>query len=45
MVQNGMDLYYVKEVLGHASIETTQKYAHLAPDGVQSAMEEALSRI
>lgn len=45
MVQNGMDLYHVKEVLGHASVVTTQKYAHLAPRGVQAEMEEALSSI
>lgn len=32
LVRRGADLYVVKELLGHASIETTQRYSHLAPD-------------
>jgi integrase len=32
LVQNGVDLYEVSRVLGHASIVTTQRYAHLVPD-------------
>ena len=35
----GVDLYVVKELLGHASIEMTERYAHLAP----SAMKEAVA--
>lgn len=31
LVNNGIDLYTVKEWLGHADITTTQKYAHLSP--------------
>jgi integrase len=31
LVTRGADLYVVKELLGHASIETTQRYVHLAP--------------
>lgn len=31
LVQNGIDLYVVKEFLGHKSIVVTQRYAHLAP--------------
>jgi hypothetical protein len=31
-VMSGIPLYTVKELLGHASIEMTQRYAHLAPD-------------
>lgn len=31
MVNAGVDLYVVKDILGHASIATTQIYAHLAP--------------
>ena len=31
MVNRGIDLYVVKDILGHASIATTQIYAHLDP--------------
>lgn len=31
LVNRGIDLYTVKEWLGHADITTTQKYAHLSP--------------
>lgn len=34
----GRPLYEVKELLGHASIETTQIYAHLAPEHLQAAV-------
>ena len=37
-VQRGGDLYRLKEVLGHADIKTTMKYAHLRPE---SLLEEA----
>jgi site-specific recombinase XerD len=32
LVQDGVDLYRVQALLGHESITTTQRYAHLAPD-------------
>ncbi len=35
----GVDLYTVSELLGHASVEMTQRYAHLSPDHKKLAME------
>lgn len=29
LIQNGMNIYEVKEILGHADIKTTMRYAHL----------------
>jgi integrase len=31
LVNKGIDLYVVKEWLGHSTIQVTEKYAHLAP--------------
>lgn len=32
LVNKGVDLYVVKEWLGHSSIQVTERYAHLAPN-------------
>lgn len=39
LVMRGVDLYTVKELLGHSSIEMTQRYAHLAPEHKAKAVE------
>lgn len=39
LVQEGVDLYTVKELLGHHSIEMTQRYAHLAPGNLATAVQ------
>jgi integrase len=39
LVMAGVDLYRVKELLGHGSIEITQRYAHLAPHTLADAVE------
>ena len=38
LVNSGMALYDVKEALGYASIQTTQRYAHLAPQRLMKAV-------
>jgi len=34
----GVDLAAVQKLLGHKDIETTMKYAHLAPDHLKAAV-------
>jgi integrase len=34
LVQNGVGIYEVGNLLGHSSIEVTKRYAHLAPDAI-----------
>lgn len=38
LVQRGVDLYVVCSWLGHSSIKVTERYAHLAPKNVLSAV-------
>ncbi len=38
LVQKGVDLYVVKELLGHSSIAITERYAHLRKDAVLNAV-------
>ena len=37
LVQNGTPIYTVAELMGHSTLEMTQRYAHLAPDNLQTA--------
>lgn len=37
LVQKGVDLYSVKELMVHEDISMTQRYAHLAPHGLRKA--------
>lgn len=37
LVQNGTALYTVSELLGHSSLEMTQRYSHLAPEVLKAA--------
>jgi len=39
LVMAGIDLYRVKDLLGHASIQMTEKYSHLAPAALAEAVE------
>lgn len=39
LVQAGTPLYTVAQLMGHSTTEITQKYAHLAPDNLRSAID------
>jgi len=46
LVMAGVPLATVKEILGHRNIQTTLRYAHLAPSHIQAAMDKgSLSNI
>lgn len=38
LVQNGVDLYKVKELLGHKTITMTMRYAHHCPESLRSSV-------
>lgn len=40
MVEKGIDLVVVKEILGHADLSTTQKYSHPVPKRIKDAINE-----
>ena len=39
LVQNGVDLYKVKELLGHKTLAMTMRYAHHYPESLRSSVE------
>jgi integrase len=38
LVEGGTSLYIVKELMGHADFGMTQRYSHLSPEGLKSAI-------
>ena len=45
LVQAGLNLYEIKEVLGHTDIKTTQIYAHLERKDITSKARDILDRL
>lgn len=45
LVQNGMSVYEVREVLGHTDIKTTMRYAHLESRQVTSKARDVINRL
>ena len=39
LVEQGVDLYVVKELLGHSTLALTERYSHLANDTLQNAVK------
>jgi integrase/recombinase XerC len=44
VLEGGADLRYVQQLLGHASLASTQIYTHVSPDRMRSAYENAHPR-
>jgi integrase len=44
-VSSGQSLYIVGKMLGHSQVQTTQRYAHLAPDPVKQAANEVSNQL
>ena len=40
LVEKGVDLYTVKELLGHSTLTMTERYSHVAPGALQAAVRK-----
>ena len=45
LIQNGLSLYEVKEILGHTDISTTMRYAHLEQRDISSKARDVINNI
>jgi integrase len=45
LIQNGMSVYEVREILGHSDIKTTMRYAHLEAKQVTSKARDVINRL
>ena len=45
LIQNGLNLYEIKEVLGHSDIKTTMRYAHLEQAAVSLKVKEVMNKL
>jgi len=39
LVEQGIDLYSVKELMGHGTLAMTERYSHLSPDKLRRAIK------
>ena len=39
LVENGTDLYYIKELMGHSTIALTERYAHTGDNALRAAVQ------
>lgn len=45
LIQNGLSIYEVKEILGHSDIRTTMRYAHIEQRTVTAKAREVIDRL
>jgi site-specific recombinase XerD len=45
LIQNGLNLYEVKEILGHSDIKTTMRYAHLEQTQVSKKAVDVINNL
>lgn len=45
LIQGGVNIYYVRDFLGHASVVTTERYARNNPEVIRKAIEKASERV
>lgn len=45
LIQNGMNLYEVKEILGHSDIKTTMRYAHIEQSKVSRKATDLINKM
>ena len=45
LIQHGMNLYEVKEILGHADIKTTMRYAHIEKQSVSVKARDVMNQL
>lgn len=45
LIQNGLNIYEVKEILGHSDIKTTMRYAHIEQRSVSIKAKDVIDRL
>lgn len=45
LIQGGVNIYYVRDFLGHASVVTTERYVRNNPEVIRKAIEKASNSI